>query len=96
MYPVDLDKGPAPFHAGDYPYIAEHPNHGVPEEHWDNDQTFPVIIDYCPETGYAEWWPPMMCGPPPSSAPWSHPDAAKTMTRMEMFKLQEEWLLSVY
>lgn len=93
--PADTDVGPPAFHAGDYAYDPQHPNRGVPEEHWDKESQFPLIVDYDPETGYAEWWPPMMCGMPPSTAPWSHPTAAN-LPRMEMYALVEAALREIY
>lgn len=95
-YPMDPDKGPPPFHAGDFPYDPEDGNKGVPAEHWDKEDSFPVIVDYDPATGHAEWWPPMMCGPPPAEAPWSHPTAALSMGRMEMFALLDARIAELY
>lgn len=94
--PVDTEKGPTPFHAGDYAHDPADGNRGVPGEHWEKEDTFPVIVDYDPATGHAEWWPPMLCGAPPGTAPWSHPTAALSMDRMAMFALLDARIAEIY
>lgn len=83
-------------HVGDYALNPRDPNRGIPEELFLSDVRFPVIIEYDSATGRAEWWPPMAMGPGPTEAPWSHPTAALTLPRMEMYALLDAALAEYY